>query len=214
MLAIGISIGMICICFLSARSGYGQQASPDGTGTHGHKTIRAAKTEQAMQVDGKLDEPAWEQAPVALGFEQRDPQGGQPSTEKTEFRILYTPTTLYLGIICYDNDAAGIVARERRRDNSIENDDIVSVMFDTFHDHRNSFLFRTNPLGTQYDALVTDEGGNTNDNWDENWDVASAITSAGWIAEFAIPFKSLRVEESERPQTWGPGHRAHHAAQE
>jgi hypothetical protein len=141
--------------------------------------IRASTTEQALQVDGRLDVSAWEQAPVALGFEQLDPQEDQPSTEKTEFRIRYTPTTLYRGIICYDDDAAGIVARERRRDNSVENDDIVSVMFNIFHDHRNSFLFRTNPLGTQHDALVTDERRNTNDNWDEKWDVAATSTPAG-----------------------------------
>ena len=97
---------------------------------------------------------------------------------------------------------AAIVATERRRDNELGNDDTISIVLDTFHDHRNAFLFRTNPLGTQYDALVTNEDDALNANWDEQWDVASRITPEGWTAEFAIPFKSLRLSE-ENGQGWG-----------
>ncbi|MEE8178014.1 MAG: DUF5916 domain-containing protein, partial [Acidobacteriota bacterium] len=95
-----------------------------------------------------------------------------------------------------------ILATERRRDNNLENDDTITLVLDTFHDHRNAFLFRTNPLGTQYDALITDEGKDINESWDETWDVASQIHAAGWTVEFAIPFKSPRVSEDE-VQNWG-----------
>ena len=188
--------------------GHSQATAGTDGATHGRKRIRAVRTEQPLVVDGSLDEPAWQEAEVALGFIQRDPREGEPSTEQTEFRILYTPDTLYIGVICYDSNAAGILATERRRDggtssntvgggqDSLENDDTIALVFDTFHDHRNAFLFRTNPLGTQYDALITDEGRTVNKEWDEQWNVASQITSAGWIAEFAIPFKSLRVYEN------------------
>ncbi len=191
------------------------QGNTEGNGaTHGAKRIRAVRTELPVAVDGSLDDPAWERAEVSLGFLQRDPREGEPSTERTEFRVLYTPTTLYVGVVCYDSNAAGILATERRRDggtssntigagqDSLENDDTVALVFDTFHDHRNAFLFRTNPLGTQYDALITDEGRTVNKEWDEQWNVASQITSAGWIAEFAIPFKILRVYE-ENGAGWG-----------
>jgi len=160
------------------------------------------RTELPVMIDGNLDEPPWQEAEVALGFLQRDPREGEPSTERTEFRVLYTPTTLYVGVICYDSDAGGILATERRRDNTLENDDTIAFVLDTFHDHRNAFLFRTNPLGAQYDALITDEGRTVNQEWDEKWDVVSRITPAGWIAEFAIPFKSLRVYE-ENGAGWG-----------
>jgi hypothetical protein len=56
------------------------------------------------------------------------------------------------------------------------------VILDTFHDRRSAFLFRTNPLGTQYDALVTDEGRITDVNWDEQWNSAARITDTGWSA--------------------------------
>ncbi|MCZ6751057.1 MAG: DUF5916 domain-containing protein [Acidobacteria bacterium] len=155
-----------------------------------------------MVLDGSLDEPAWQQAPISLGFVQKDPQEGEHSTERTEFRIVYTATTLYIGVVCDDSSAEGIVATERRRDSGLESDDTLTIVIDTFHDHRNAFLFRTNPLGAQYDARITDEGSNVNENWDEKWDVVSQISPTGWTAEFAIPFKSLRVSE-QNGQGWG-----------
>ena len=180
-----------------------QQASRDGAGTHGKKVIRAVRTELPIVMDGNLDEPAWQEASIALGFLQKEPQEGENSTEKTEFRVLYTATTMYIGVICYDSNPQRVLGTERRRDNQLENDDTISLVLDTFHDHRNSYLFRTNPLGAQYDALITDEGNNVNANWDERWDVVSRITKSGWTAEFAIPFKSLRVREEEDGQIWG-----------
>ncbi|MCH8267043.1 MAG: carbohydrate binding family 9 domain-containing protein [Acidobacteria bacterium] len=187
---------------LSSVRGHAQESLPLQEGTHGKRSITAMRTELPVVLDGIPDEPAWQQAPVSLGFVQKDPHEGEPSTERTEFRILYTETTLYIGIICYDSGAEGIRATERRRDNELVNDDTVSIVLDTFHDHRNAFLFRTNPLGAQYDALITDEGNDLNENWDETWDVVSQINPAGWTVEFAIPFKSLRLSE-DAVQRWG-----------
>ena len=187
---------------LAASSSHAQSSLRIADGTHGKKTITAIQIELPVDVDGSLDDPAWQQAQVSLGFVQKDPQEGEASTERTEFRVLYTATTLYVGVICYDAGAEGILATERRRDNNLGNDDTITIVLDTFHDHRNAFLFRTNPLGTQYDAMITDEGNNVNENWDEKWDVASQVSPAGWTAEFAIPFKSLRVSEKDG-QGWG-----------
>jgi len=178
------------------------QDGPVASGAHGSRNIRAARSEAPLTVDGVLDEPAWGEARGSQEFIQKDPQEGQPSTERTEFRVVYTATTLYIGVTCYDATPQGIVAAERRRDNTLESDDTISVVLDTFHDHRNAFLFRTNPLGTQYDALVTNEGNSLNESWDEQWNVVSRITPEGWTAELAIPFKSLRLGE-ESSQGWG-----------
>ena len=178
-------------------------AQTDGRqSTHGRKTVQAQRIDAVLTVDGNLDEEQWQQAPVSLGFIQRDPQEGQPSSERTEFRVLFSATTLYIGVLCYDSDPRGILANDRQRDSSLGNDDVISVALDTFHDHRNSYLFRTNPLGTQYDALVTDEGRAVNSNWDERWNVAARIHEGGWSAEFAIPFKSVRTNE-EDGSAWG-----------
>ncbi len=200
--AASILLGLgVCVA-VTARSGHAQEVADRQQGTHGTKTVYASRTELPIVVDGDLNDPAWADAAVSLGFLQKGPEEGQPSSERTEFRVLHTNTTLYVGVICYDQDAGGIRATERRRDADFENDDTLSLILDTFHDHRNSYLLRTNPLGAQYDALVTDEGKSTNSNWDETWEVASRITAAGWVVEFGIPFKSLRVSEEDQ-WFWG-----------
>jgi len=159
-------------------------------------------TEASITVDGVLEEPAWGLARPISGFLQRDPQEGELATEQTEIRVLYTKTGLYFGIRCSDSDAMRVLATELRRDNEFVNDDTVSILLDTLHDRRSAYLFRTNPLGTQYDALVTDEGRIIDANWDESWSSAANVTERGWTAEIEIPFKVLRLTDQEE-QVWG-----------
>ena len=127
---------------------------------------------------------------------------GEPSTEHTEVRILFDTNYLYFGIYCYDSDSKAIVATELRYDAEMEGDDIFEIMIDTFHNHRNGYRFRVNPLGTIRDQSVTDEGLIVNDNWDEKWDARATITSEGWFAEMRIPFTAMRFPEGAQ-QTWG-----------
>ena len=125
------------------------------------REVAAVFTEQPIQVDGVLEE-AWSNAIPAAHFYQQDPSVGQQASEDTEVRILYTRDSIYIAIECFDSEPDKIVARERRRDDPLANDDSIAIIFDTFHDHRNGFLFKTNPLGTQYDALITDERRDVN----------------------------------------------------
>ncbi len=153
-------------------------------------------------MDGELTEEAWALAERVTDFLQKEPREGAPASEVTEVRILFDTQQLYIGVICHDSDPSGIRATELRRDDSFNNDDIFEIVLDTFHDHRNGYLFRINPLGTLHDATITNEGQTTNRNWDEQWEATTQITDEGWVAEIAIPFKSLRFESSEKV-TWG-----------
>jgi hypothetical protein len=195
-----LGVAMLLAC-AATRAGAQGNGAP-GLATHGRKVATAVRTEYPVVVDGRL-EAAWEQFPAAADFLQKEPREGEPATERTEFRVLYDATTLYIAVQCFDANPAGIIANERRRDGNLGGDDTVTVVLDTFHDHRNAFLFRTNPLGTQYDAQVTDEGRTVNLTWDERWEVSAQRDAAGWTAEFAVPFKSLRVQESDNGMVWG-----------
>ena len=165
------------------------------------RTIRALPIPGPIRVDGVLDEAAWAQAQMISDFTQQDPREGEPATERTEVRILLSPSTLYVGVMCFDAQPDRIVARERRRDNDLRNDDRFEVVFDTYHDRRNGFYFVTNPLGTRFDALITDEGVDINSEWDERWWVESRISEQGWSAEFEIPLAILRASPDR--DTWG-----------
>ena len=159
------------------------------------------RTQDAVEVDGVLDEPVWQQAAVIADFTQQDPAVGEPATERTEVRVVLGQSTLYIGVICFDSQPDGIIGRERRRDNNLTNDDRFAIVLDTFHDHRNGFYFVANPLGTRFDALITDDGVAINDEWDEGWWVEARITDEGWALEFEIPLSILRAPEDL--DSWG-----------
>ena len=57
----------------------------------------------AIDVDGRLDEEAWERAIPITDFAQQEPvEGGTPS-ERTEIRVVYDGDALYIGAILYDD---------------------------------------------------------------------------------------------------------------
>ncbi len=122
---------------------------------HGRNRLNLTLLEGPLVLDGKLDEEAWSRSQVVGDFTQEDPNEGMPASEATEVRALFDGENLYFGIRNFDSQPEGIRATELRRDDSFGNDDSFAVILDTFHDHRNAFLFRINPRGTQYDALIT-----------------------------------------------------------
>lgn len=143
-------------------------------------------------VDGRLDEAVWQSAPMASGFTQREPRAGAPASEATEVRVAFSPTTLYVAVRALDSDPAGLVAREMAPDADLSRDDSVALLFDTFGDRRNGYLFETNLNGARADSLVSDEGEDVNEEWDGVWRVAARCGETGWNAEIAIPFSTLR----------------------
>jgi len=165
-------------------------------------TAEATRIAQSPVVDGRLDDPAWQTATPINTLRQRDPVQGELSTELTEVRIVYDDSQLYIGASMTDNEPAQIRATELRRDNTLESDDTFAVILDTYHDHRNAFMFRINPRGTRFDALVRNESPVLVANWDEQWTAAAVLTETGWSAEIAIPFKILRFSSAEN-QVWG-----------
>lgn len=161
----------------------------------------AITADQAITLDGVLDEAVWSRAELGGGFTQRQPNEYEPATEQTTVRVLYTPETLYIGIHAMDSEPARVIGKEMGRDVSIWRDDGLVVLLDTFHDRRNAYFLETNPSSSRTDGLVTDEGRDFSIDWDGVWDVRSRRTHDGWVAEFAIPFRSLRFDP--KTTTWG-----------
>ncbi|MGH9347383.1 MAG: DUF5916 domain-containing protein [Vicinamibacterales bacterium] len=179
----------------------------------------AVKIAEPPTIDGDvLGDTAWAAATPVSGFVQVAPFEGQSSSERTEVRIVYTDSTLYFGVICYDDDPAGIVMTDSRRDSSLDDADSFQIIIDTFRDRQNGFVFGTNAASLEYDGQVTNEGqgtgsgqqgnqqggsgGGFNLNWDAAWSVRTRVSEIGWSAEFAIPFRSIRYP-SGAGHTWG-----------
>src|SRR5438445_668659 len=215
----GFALG---IALLVSRSLSATQAAASDSlsSSHSIRIARAHVVTTPPLIDGRLTDPGWLEATPVTGFVQRELHEGAPVTERTEVRIITDGQALYVGAWLYDSDPAGIVAGERVRDGDISKSDYFGILLDTYHDRQNGFVFTTTPAGIEYDAQVVNEGegggiqlpgqtrtmagslGGFNLNWDGTWTVATSVDSAGWYAEFRIPFTTLRYGAGES-QTWG-----------
>jgi len=160
------------------------------------RVAAALRVDHAPKLDGTLDDPLWQSAKPITDFRQKEPYEGQPATEKTEARILYTRKAVYFGIHCYDSEPSRIIATELRRDVSQDLDDHFEILIDSNHNRRGGYVFEINPLGTQSDGLIVEEqgatdGGDFDRGWDGVWTSEARITADGWTATIEIPFTTL-----------------------
>jgi hypothetical protein len=219
---LGIAVAILLAGSVPARGQSRPVTDLELTAQTSAKMAAAVRVEVEPVMDGNvIDDPVWAATTPVGGFQQSAPDEGQPATERTEVRIVFTEDTLFFGIVCYDRDPSAIVMNDSSRDSSMNDADSFQIVLDTFGDRQNGFVFGTTPAGQEYDGQVTDEGGGRslfgggggggfsrgsgngfNLNWDGAWQVSSAVTDVGWSAEFAIPFRTIRYPAREA-QSWG-----------
>jgi hypothetical protein len=142
-----------------------------------------------VTVDGRLDDPGWQQVPT-LPLTMYTPVFRGEPTQRTEIRVAYDDEYLYAAGWFFDSDASGIRINSLYRDRW-NGDDAFAIYIDAFNDNRSAKWFGTTPSSMRFDVLVSDDGATTNDNWDSFWISRATITDAGWFAEVRIPFSSL-----------------------
>jgi hypothetical protein len=157
-------------------------------------------TQDAITIDGVLDEPIWGASQTIGSLVQRQPLPGEAPTEGTEVRLLRDQDNLYIGIRAFDSDADRVIGTQMARDASLNADDRIELLLDTFSDRRSAFYFATNPAGALVDGLAF-ANGQLNLEWDAIWRVRTSRGQDGWSAEFAIPFKSLSFPAGQ--DVWG-----------
>ena len=163
-------------------------------------SIKAIYVSKAPVIDGRLNDEAWTTAATIDQLYQREPNLGQPVSEKTMIYVCYDASHLYIGVKCYD-DPKKITAKEMARDANLANDDRVQVILDTFLDHRNGYWFQIGPRGSFGDATISENGAVFNKDWNGVWDSKARIMADGWEAEMAIPFKTIGFDKNL--STWG-----------
>ena len=167
---------------------------------------RLADTESIV-LDGSPDEAVWQKAQPAANFLQRDPENGEPATEKTEVRIVFDRDRIILGVTCFDSEPTRLLGNQMQRDQPFEADDRFMFALDPFFDGRTGYFFEINPSGAMGDGLITSPtggggfGGEMNKSWDGIWIARVRRTSIGWTAEIEIPFKTVNFDPDTN--TWG-----------
>ena len=162
--------------------------------------IKAFFTDTPPVIDGLIDEDVWKNSAVINELFQREPQSGEPVSEKTEFYFMYDRNNIYIGINCFA-DPKDITSKELSRDGDLGEDDRVQVILDTYLDGRSGYWFQIGPRGSIGDAIVNENGKEFNKAWDGLWEGRAKITETGWEGELIIPFKTMGFKKGN--STWG-----------
>jgi hypothetical protein len=165
-------------------------------------SVSAARIEasQAPTIDADLSDPAWANATVIQDFKQKEPVPGAAPTERTVVRIMYDENNLYVGVYAYDSEPSQIIARAMARDGELFTGDNIGITLDPGLTRRNAYSFDVGPSGGRADSLLLNNA-NDLDEWDPIWSARARIVADGWVAEMAIPFRSLSYQDEQG--VWG-----------
>lgn len=150
-------------------------------------------TDVPLQIDGLINEEAWQQAAIIPSFLQHTPTNGQAANNQTQVRILFDDRFLYIAAHCQQASDKGFVVQSLKRDFNFSDNDAFEIYIDAFTDANSGFNFGVNPFGVQRDGIIPNGGIKKIDlTWDGRWFAEVAKQADGWTVEIAIPFKTLR----------------------
>ncbi|MEZ5071400.1 MAG: DUF5916 domain-containing protein [Bacteroidales bacterium] len=162
--------------------------------------LRVAECNEIMTIDGVLDEAIWSTAQKTSPFFRITPIDTGYARAQTEVMVARDQDNLYMGIICYDPMPGNRPAESYRRDWNFNKNDNFFAAIDTYNDQTNGFAFGVNCVGGQWDGIQSD-GGRVSLEWDGKWYSAVTQREDAWIAEFRIPFRTIRYREGD--DEWG-----------
>lgn len=175
-------------------SGQSQAVNRDGY------RLDAIRVKNPIEVDGIMDEAIWKQAIRAKQFHRITPIDTGFALAQTEVMMAFDDSHFYMGIICYDTLPGKRPAESMRRDWSFGSNDNFFAAIDTYNDQTNGFAFGVNAVGAQWDGIQA-EGGSISLEWDGKWRSAVQNFPDRWVAEFSIPFRTVRYREGD--SEWG-----------
>ena len=160
------------------------------------KSLYSTYTDQSIELDGKDDEEFWNKALAGKEFWQYFPSDSLAS-QKTEVKIVHNDDYIYAFIKAFNrSNKYGIPSLER--DSSVQGNDAVILLFDTYKDGNNAFFFESNPVGLKKDALISEGGDDIDMTWDIKWEVETYIGDGFYQCEFKIPLKSLKFPDGSK----------------
>lgn len=163
------------------------------------KTFTVKYIDDIIKVDGILDESVWETSESASDFHQYFPSDTTLAGQQTDIKMMYDNTTLYVGIRM-ETEGDDYIIPSLQRDYRAGGNDNISLMFDTFNDGTNAFLFGMNPYGVRREALISNGGSDNSGfttSWDVKWQGEAKIYDGYYVCEIAIPLTSFKFKQGE-----------------
>ncbi len=178
----------------------------------GRPRVRPIRLDTPPAIDGRLDDEAWQRAPILTEFVQQSPLDGAPATEQTEVWVAYDSDHIYFAAHVHYEDPSIMRANRVDRDRAFA-DDLFTVYLDTFMNQQRAYDFDVNPYNVQGDGILNAGGRGSGSqaipradrSWDVLFDSGAQIVDDGYTVEMAIPFKSIRYPRRSEgvPHHWG-----------
>ena len=162
--------------------------------------INISRTSESMKIDGVLDEKSWQASEIAENFIRVTPVDTGFAIAKTTVVITYDKSNIYVGAVCYDPLPGKRPVESLRRDFEFNKNDNFRIHIDTYNNLTNGFIFGVSAAGAQCDGVINN-GNQSSFTWDIKWKSAVKSYDDRWVAEMAIPFRSLRYFGGEKE--WG-----------
>ncbi len=165
------------------------------------KSLQATRATALPRIDGKLDDIAWQNLPIAKDFVMVEPGSGdkEPDNQKTEVKVIYDDESIYFAVYLFDNHPETIMKQFSDRDNFAQSD-VFGVTINPLKDGQNDTEFFVTASGTQLDAKISAANGE-DFSWSAVWYSAVSFDDKGWYLEMKIPFSALRFSD-DQDQTW------------
>lgn len=161
------------------------------------KSYEAVATTYEIKVDGKFDEEVWKTANIATDFIQLEPVEAAAVTQRTEVRVLYDNTAVYVFAHMFDTHADSILHELGNRDEGLNlNADAFRIGIDTYNKRQSGYVFIVSASGVQTEFLDDDL------TFDAVWESSVSIDQNGWYVEMKIPYSAIRFP-SAAVQVWG-----------
>ena len=163
-------------------------------------TTEKIPIDQKVNFDGRIDDAVWNNVDWGENFVVHFPNNGEEPQRQTKFKILYDDSYLYVAYRCIDPNPEKIENRLSRRDGFPG--DWVRIVIDSYHDLSTAFSFTSSVSGVRGDEFISNNGNNSDSNWNPVWATLTNIDLEGWTAEIKIPLSQLRFG-SDDEQVWG-----------
>ena len=163
------------------------------------KSVFVNYIEKPIILDANLNEKAWQNSKGASGFWQYFPLDTVQAKQQATIKFLFDDDNLYVGIKV-NSLANDFIIPSLRRDFSAGGSDNITLLFDTFNDGTNAFIFGTNPYGIKREMLLSGGGSELRGftmAWDTKWKCKTAIKEDHYIAEMIIPLSAFKYREGE-----------------
>jgi hypothetical protein len=192
----------LLLCLVSATATLAQPAAGNAppSAPAARKRVEIVRTELTPKIDGVLDDELWRNATVIKDVQQYQPADHVEPSEKSEFYIAYSERYFYVAARLYDRDPSGISARQLIQNGTMQFDDAIEFIIDTFNNGRTGYHFQINPNGIRQDGMF-ETPNQLNRDWSGIWQAEARMDEQGWTAEAAIPFNTLNFDPST--QDWG-----------